>query len=162
MPLITIGSTPIQFPDSAQAPDWSEAVIQFAEAVSASLNTAVGPYDISSQDFLFASTGTQLIPNLQFSSSAVRAAYIKYSIYRTTNDNTAFEAGQIIAIYNQNASVGVKKWQIISESIGGPSGARCTISVEDDGQFYITPTALPGLGVNPVNKISYNARAFGQ
>jgi len=161
MPLITIGSTPIQFPDSAQAPDWSEAVIQFAQVVSDSLNTFAGPYDVPAQSFLFASSGAQQIPNLQFSTAVIRAAYIKYSIYRTTSSNTAFEAGQIIVIYNPNtANPSDKKWQIITECVGGNSGASASLSIDDSGQFYITPTALSG--TNAINKISYSAQAFSQ
>lgn len=164
MPLITIGSTPIQFPDTAQSPDWSEAIIQFAQAVAESLNTVAGPYDVPAQSFIFNSTGTQDIPSLQFSSSLVRAAYIKYSIYRTTSSSSAYEAGQAIVIYSSNNPVG-NKWDLIVEKVqGGPSGpggsSSITLSITDDGQMQLTATALAGS--NAINKISYSAQAFTQ
>lgn len=156
MPLINIGSTPIQFPDSAQSPDWSEAVIQFAQAVADSINSVAGPYDVPAQSFLFnAAANKQTIPNLQFSSSAVRAAYVKYSVYRSNDISSVYEAGQIIVVYNANNVVG-KKWEIINEHVGNSS---VDLIIEDDGQFKISNTS--GISFTN-NKISYSAQAFSQ
>mgnify|MGYP003352840497 FL=1 len=69
MPLITISGTPIEFPDTAQSPDWSTAVILFAQTVADSINAVKGPYDVSTQPFTidaYPSNSNVTLTNLAF------------------------------------------------------------------------------------------------
>lgn len=83
MPQITIQNTVIDFPDSAQSPNWSEPVIAFAEAVELALASVVGPYDVPSQvlNIDAYNPGTDIeITALNFPSSEVRSAFIRYAL----------------------------------------------------------------------------------
>jgi len=158
MPLITVSGTPIQFPDEASSPSWAEAVIQFCQVVANSINSVVGPYDVAPQQFVIDSynPGSADIPNLAFSTSTVRAAYIRYSVYRTTNSTTVSETGQMIIVYNPNNPVG-NKWEIAKDRVGD---ASISFSVDDTGQFSFTTTALSG--INHSGNITFSAQALNQ
>lgn len=159
MPSITISGTVVDFPDTASSPDWSESIIQFAQLVEAALSTVVGPYDVVAQSFAIDAynPGTDVtVPNLAFSTATVRAAFIKYSCERSTDDNTVYEAGQIIIVYNAENPVG-NKWEIVQERVGD---ADIALAITDDGQFEITTTAISGL--NHAGNLTYSASALAQ
>lgn len=161
MPQLIISGTIIEFPDTAASPDWSPAIIQFAQAVEAALSLAVGTYDVPSQAFTidaYNSASNVTIHNLAFPTSIVRSVYIRYSIYRTTSSATAYEAGDMIAIYNANNDPG-SKWIL---SIGNKTGndGQITFHVSDTGQFTFDSTALSGTGHS--GKIIFEAKALEQ
>jgi len=138
MPTITINSQQIDFPNSSASPDWSPAVIQFAQAVEAALSTAVNAFDVAPQTFnidSYNSASNVNIPNLSFPTSAVRAVFIHYSIFRTTSSANADEAGDMIAVYNPNNPSG-KLWSITQGNVtSGTGGAQLSFNVTDSGQF---------------------------
>jgi len=159
MPLIVIAGTPIQFPDTKASPDWSESVIQFAEAVESALSSVVGSFDVAPQSFVIDAynPGSGIdIPNLAFSTTSVRSAFIRYTVYRNTSTTTVTEAGTITIVYNPTNPVG-NKWEIIQERAGD---ASISISISDTGQFSLTTSTLSGL--NHVGKVSYQAQALAQ
>lgn len=159
MPQITIQGTVIDFPDSASSPDWSQAVIQFAQTVESALSSVVGAYDVAPQSFVIDSynpSSNISIPNLSFSTTAVRAAFVKYTVYRTTTLTNAYEAGNIIVVYNSANPVG-NKWEIITERAGD---ASISLTITDTGQFQLSTTALSGL--NHAGKIVYSATSLAQ
>jgi len=159
MPLITISGTVIDFPDSAASPNWSEAVIQFAKAVEDALSSVVGSFDVAPQSFSIDAynPGSNIaIPNLSFATSAVRAAFIRYSVYRNTTSTTVTEAGDLIVVYNPTNPVGTK-WEIIQQRSGS---ASIELSIDDTGQMLLTTSALSGL--NHVGKITYVAQSLSQ
>lgn len=161
MPTLTINGQIIDFPDSAASPNWSEAVIQFAQAVEGALALVGGTYDVSPQAFTIDAYNTASnvdIPALSFPTSAVRAVFIRYSVYRTTDSTSAYEAGDMITMYNPNNGSGLK-WTL-SEGNRTGSGAQITFNITDTGQFQFSTTALSGS--NHAGKIVFEARSLEQ
>lgn len=159
MPTITISGTVIDFPDTAESPDWSSAVIEFALAVESALSGLAGPFDVSPQIMNIDSynPGTTVdIPNLAFPTTDVRGAFIRYSVYRNTSTDTQTESGQIIITYNPANSIG-SKWEIIRSFTGD---ASILFNITDTGQIQFSTTALGGL--NHTGRISYAANALLQ
>lgn len=161
MPSITINSQVIDFPDDGASPDWAPAIISFAQAVEDALNVSTNPGDVSPQAFNLASYNSASnidIPALAFSISTIRAVFIRYSVYRTTNSTNAYEAGDMVAMYNPNNSTNLK-WNLTQIRDAG-SGANITFNVTDAGQFQFSTTALSGS--SHAGKIQFDARAFAQ
>lgn len=161
MPEIIIGSTVIDFPDSGESPNWAEAIIQFAQAVEGQLALAGARYDVAPQAFTLdpynSSSNIDITP-LSFPISAVRAVFIRYSVYRTTDSANAYEAGDLIAMYNPNNSVGLK-WALSQGNVTG-GGAQISFNVTDNGQFQFSTTALSGS--NHAGKLVFEARSLEQ
>lgn len=159
MPLITIAGSVIDFPNEASSPSWAQAIIQFATLTANALSSVVGPYDILSQSFVIDAynPGTSItIPNLAFSTSTVRAAFIKYSCSRSTDSNMVYEAGQIIIVYSANNPTG-NKWEIITERAGD---AQIDLEITDSGQMTVTTSSISGL--NHVGRLNFSATALAQ
>lgn len=162
MPTITISGQVIDFPDTAQSPDWSPAVIQFAEAVANLLNSISGPFDIPSQAFnidAYNPGSNVSIPGFAFPTANVRAAFIRYSVYRNTTGSgatTASEAGTMIIVYNPNGMVG-NKWEVIRNYAGI---AGISFTVLDTGQVQFTTTTMTG--VSHTGQINFVAQSLLQ
>ncbi len=149
---INIKGTPIEFPSTGESPNWAPAVIEFAQAVEEALVTAVGPYDIGQQVFSLVTDGTtDTITDLNFPVTAVRAAFIKYSVFRLTTLETVYEAGNIMAVFNGSS------WVVTRDYVGD---AKCTFNIDASGQVSITTTALTG--INYSGKVSFSAQALEQ
>lgn len=166
MPVINIQGTPINFPDSAASPNWAPAVIQFAQLVANALSAVIGAYDVSPQVFIldpFNPTSSPTnVPSLSFPTTNVRAAFIKYSVFRTTSTTTSYQAGNIIVVYNPNNSVG-NKWELIRDTVGKDSVSYpedIYFTITDAGQVQFTTNALPG--INHVGRLTYTAQALVQ
>lgn len=158
MPTITIGSTVIDFPNSSSSPNWSPAIIEFAQAVAANLAFAVGPYDIppQSQAITQEFEGPTDITNLVFSTSAVRAAFIRYSVYReSSTPAVATETGTISIVYNQT-NPSLNKWELSQDKTGD---ASITFSITDTGQVQFTTTTI---GPFVTGKIYFTAQSMLQ
>lgn len=160
MPIITIADTTIDFPNTGTAPVNSEAQIQFAQAVEAALSGLVGTGDISKQSFTLdssANPGTDItLTGLSFSSSLVRAGFVRYSVYRTTDSATAYEAGEMTVVYNPSGTVGMK-WELQREAVGDGS---ITFAIDDAGQFSFSTAAIAG--ANHTGKIDFVGQALLQ
>ncbi len=145
MPQFIIAGTPIDFPDSGSSPDWSPAVISFAQAVTNALNTVVGTYNVApqTQDISVYNPGTSVdITNLNFSTALIRAVFISYAIYRTTSSANADEAGTLVAVYNPN-NPATHLWEMSQSSVGH---GGISFYMTDTGQLQFTTTALSGTG----------------
>lgn len=157
MPEIVITGTPIAFPNTSQSPDWSPAVIQFAELTADALSSVVGTFDVVPQRFIIDtvpnSTPTA-ITNLAFSTANVRGAFIQYSVYRNTTSVTVSETGNLMIVYNPTNSIG-EKWEMTRDYVGE---SDVTFTIDDTGQVNITLTALSGTTHNGF--ISYNGHAL--
>ncbi len=159
MPQINIRGTLIEFPDSAESPNWAPAVIQFAEEVAAALDLIIGPFDVAPQVLNIDSynPGVNInLPNLAFSTTQVRGAVVNYSVYRETDLNKVAESGMILIVYNPDGPVN-NKWAIAQERV---NDASIQISVTDNGQFQFTTTTIAG--INHVGRITYYAKALEQ
>lgn len=152
---ITIQGTVIQFPSDADSPDWSPAVIQFAQLVATALSGVVGPYDVAPYVYtMVADTNTNVaLPNLTFPDSAVRAAFIRYSVSRSNSSSENDEAGNIVVVYNTLAGT----WEMIQSKVGITD---ITFSIANDGQVQFSSTGIGG--TSPIGTISYKAEAVLQ
>lgn len=161
MPTLTINGQVIEFPESAESPNWAPAIIQFAQAVEGGLAIAIGTFDIAPQAFTidaYNSATNVDITNLSFPIANVRAVFIRYSVYRTTDAATAYEAGDMIAMYNPN-NPPTQKWALSRGNRTGGDG-QITFNVTDNGQFRFSTTPLAGN--DHEGKIVFDARSLEQ
>lgn len=123
---ININNTIIDFPSSAQSPNWAPALVEFAQNVEAALNAVGGPYDISPQVISILNDGNEhkvQTPStpLAFSTAAVRSASIRYSLYRksdnvTTNITTIIGQKTATATSVDDLFIGAK---VVSTNVSG-------------------------------------------
>lgn len=156
---IVIAGTVIDFPNSSASPNWSPALIQFAEAVEQALSGIVGTYDISPRTFALDAvpnaTATD-VPSLAFPTSEVRGAFVQYTVYRTTDSANAAETGTLSLIYNPNMGTGLK-WEMTRQCVGN---GQVVFTCLDTGQVQVTLTALSGTGHS--GRLNYTAKAIQQ
>lgn len=161
MPRIVINGEPIDFPDTGTSPVNSETQIQFAQAVERALSGLISTGDVSKQVFTLDSShniaSNITLSGLAFSTAVVRAAFIRYSVYReTTQPAYAYEAGQFIIVYNAQNPTN-QKWEVQQEKVGD---ASITFTVDDNGQFYFSTTSI-GTGTHS-GAVSFVAQALPQ
>lgn len=159
---INIKGTQIDFPSSGESPNWAPAVIEFAQTVEDAIASAVGQYDIPNKTFTLVNpvdTTPLAITDLSFPTSAVRAAFVKYSVIRITT-NTGFppaggvtktETGNIMVVYDGS------NWTLGRDYVGD---ANCAFDITSSGQIRITTTALTGTYTS--GKVSFSAQALVQ
>lgn len=159
MPTITIGSTVIDFPNSARDPNWAEPIIQFAESVSENLNSLISAADILPNSFtLDAYNGaTVAIPGFTLDTSLMRGVIIKYALNRDRDTTHKVEYGHILAVYNANGPIN-SKWELSREFVGD---AGVSITSSDVGQISITLDTISGVGAH-TGIITYSAQALLQ
>lgn len=143
---ITIGSTTIDVATSGEAPNWAPGINAFIDATAAALNTVSGPFDVPNQVINIdsanpGSPNTDISP-LNFPVTSVRAAFIKYSVFRSTSTTVAYEAGNISIVYNPSNPIG-NKWEILQDFAGD---GQISFNVTDTGQIQYTAIALAGAG----------------
>lgn len=157
MPIITIQGTVIEFPNTASAPSWSEAVIQFAQAVELALQQTAGAFDVPPQTLNIdaQNPGTNIsIAELAFPVSEVRKITISYAVVRQTSLSNVSQEGTIEAVYNINNPVNNK-----FERRHNYSGdASITFDISDTGQVSFSTAALSGTG--HTGTIIFSAKAL--
>lgn len=174
MSQIIIGSTVIDFPESAGNPNWADKVIQFAQAVESVLATLTGPFDvpqkimdIDAYDIVGTTdlqngellTGQEVsdgvtplaFPISVFPAEGTRACFIRYSVFRTSTIATKAEAGSIIAIFNGTT------WSYHKDKVGD---ANITFGIDTSGQVKFATTSIGGL--NHQGRITYVAQGLKQ
>lgn len=171
---IIVNNTPIDFPSSAQSPNWAPALIEFAQNVATALSGIVGPYDVAPQVVDIENDGAEHAiqtpsVSLAFPTSIVRSANIRYSVYRnnTANESHA-ETGIISVVYNTQTV----SWEMQRELVGNvtPEGtygisnssgtciSGILFRIDSNGQVLykadtISPTGYTG-------KLSFAAQAL--
>lgn len=159
MPDIEVQGTLVQFPNSAAAPNWAEAVIQFAQLVETALATVIGAFDVAPQSIVIDAynPGTNIdIPNLSFPTSSVRSAFIRYATFRDTDTTSAYEAGELVIVYNPDGPIN-NKWDV-GQTLQGDG--KITFNVTDAGQVRFSTTALAG--ASHTGNLVYVAQAILQ
>lgn len=154
MPIITINGTPINVPNTAQSPDWSEGIIQAFQAIEAALAAVIGTYDVPPQTFTIDAynPGTDVdIPALSFPTDAVRAVFVRYMVYRATDSTEVDEQGELNALYNTDSGT----WDFSRRYTGD---AQITFSISNDGQVSFTTTSIAGSNHNGF--ITFTAQAL--
>jgi len=162
---INIRGTIINFPSSGQSANWAPPIIQFAQAVTSSLNLAIGEFDIPPQtlDIGGVLNGALTdVTNLLFANDEVRSATITISTFRTIATPSVVGAGTVVevrevnVVYNPTAS-STNKWYISQERTGNASIA---FSITDAGQVQFTLTSI-GSGAT-TGIISFVGKALTQ
>lgn len=156
---ITIQGTQIDFPSSSESPNWSEAIDQFATAVEAALSGLAGAFDVPPQVYVidsFNPVTNQALPNFSFPVTDVRSIFVRYAVFRQTDSVTAYETGNIIAIYSPDNPVN-NKWDFSVDRVGNGS---ITFSMTDAGQIQFSTATLAG--INHTGKITATAQAVLQ
>lgn len=146
-------------PESATAPNWGEAIDQFAKAVEAALATVVGAFDVPPQALIIDAynPGTSVnIAALSFPTSTVRAAFIRYSVFRSTTTTSAVESGEIMILYNPNGPIG-NKWEMGQRQL---NNGQISFYVTDTGQVQFSTIALAGS--NHQGKLTFTAQSILQ
>jgi len=152
---ITIRGTPIDFPTSGESPDWAPAIVEFAQAVKEALTISSGPYDIPEQNFILTDNEISSflsIDNLSFSTAAVRAAFVKYTVYRKLDSTVKTESGSLLVNYNDTA------WEMSRDFVGD---ALCDFEIDSTGQIKIKTTLIAGVG-SYEGVVTFSAQALSQ
>lgn len=156
---LTINGTTYQYPESGENPNWSNGAgpTEWAEAVTDTLTTLIGPGDILNTTFAIDNNITVAtdINGLIFDSGTVRAAFISYSVYRTSTSNPSghTEVGSQQIIFDDSASVG-SKWSLTQNSNGN---AGIAFSIGDTGQVKYLSSDIGATGYSGVIKFSGKA-----
>lgn len=159
MPKLTIAGTIIDFPESAQSPNWAPAVIQFAKSVEDALSVVVGSFDVGFQTLNIDAYNPGInvnIQNLSFSTAEVRSFQVVYSVFRTASSpsETAYETGILNAVYNPNNPVN-NKWEVTTEKTGD---GKIKLTVTDSGQVQFTTEQIGT--INHTGTLSFKATAL--
>ncbi len=156
---ITIQGEVIEMPSSSDSPNWSEAIDQFATAVEGALSGLAGAFDVPPQVYVidsFNPVTDQALPNFSFPVSDVRSIFIRYAVFRTTSTTTAYETGNIMAIYSPANPIN-NKWDF---SVDRAGDGKITFLITDAGQIQFSTEALGG--INHAGKITATAQAVLQ
>lgn len=141
---ITIQNKIINFPDSAESPNWAPAMVAFAKAVEDALALFSSPYDVAPQSQVIDAynPGTDIsITNLLFPPTKVYFVEVAYSVYRTTSVTTVVEGGKLILQYDASRP-STKKWDVAQHRQGD---AGMTFTCSDLGQLKFTSSTLAGI-----------------
>lgn len=140
MPKISIQGRLIDFPNSGTSPNYAPAIIDFAQAVADALAGVAGSYDVPPSVVALPSdvNNSISIPLLTFPTAAVRSAFIRYAIYRTSDTTTEAETGTLEIIYNTTLGT----WQMSREAVG--TDTKSVFTVTNIGQVQLTTTAIGG------------------
>ena len=112
MPTITISGTVIDFPESYADPNWSTAIIQFAEVVESALNSVAGTYDIPPQSEVLSGLGPDTVPlnTLSFPENSVRAFNLDLVVERTLGTPGIKKVLKCTMFAYQDFESGLWKW----------------------------------------------------
>lgn len=156
---INIAGTVIEFPSSDASPDWSPALILFAQAVESALSSFVGPFDVPPQIQTIDAYNPGVNINLQnaaFPTSDVRSVELIYAVYRNTTTTTVYETGTLKAIYSPNNPV-TQKWEVMRF---GVADALIDFTFLDSGQVVFTTQAISG--ANHTGSLTFQAKSLLQ
>jgi hypothetical protein len=160
---LIIDNIPYPYPNPGDEPGWGEGATDWAAAVTAVLNSLLGPDDIAQTTFSIGNFVTVFananITGLIFNTATVRSAIIEYSVYRisTANPSGNAESGIISIVYDNNAAPG-SQWSMSVNNVTGNAGIL--FSITDAGQFQYNTTDITALGYSGV--IKFRAKSLAQ
>jgi len=168
---INISGTIIEFPSSAQSPNWAPALIEFAQVVEGALAGVSGAFDVSQRIIPIVNNGVKTnIAALSFGTSLVRSVTVRYGFYRqmeTTPGNFTkqYETGTLLLLSDSSG------WTLQREYIGNttpvenPSG---TISeglifyIDNSGQVSYDASIMTGIGGTYQGSLTFAAQTLSQ
>ena len=153
---LTVSNFTYNYPSPNDNPPWGTDATAWAVAVTAALNSVIGPGDIlpTSSIVLNNQSGVTNLAGLSFDPTVVRGAIIEYCIYRVTTAPSAqavAEVGSMELVYKSTAAT----WELNRVHVGE---ANVTFTITALGQFQYTTDNMTGLGY--VGKMTFRARAF--
>lgn len=156
---LTVNNIPIEYPVAGDSPGWGQGATDWATQVTIALQNLQSPTDIPQKTFTIQNNITSFadITGLTFNTGLVRAAFISFSIYRTS---TGFpsgnaESGLLCIVYDNLASPG-NKWLLIGSG-GGLSGI--VFNITDAGQLQYKST---NLGPGHSGNMHFSAKTLNQ
>lgn len=143
---LTVNNIPFEYPVPGDSPGWGQAATDWATQVTVALQDLQGLTDIPQKTFTIQNNITSFtnVAGLTFNTGLVRAAFIDYSVYRTSTSNPSgsVETGNINIVYDNLASAG-SKWRVVGGLVAGNAGITFTIT--DAGQIQYKSSDLgPG------------------
>lgn len=160
---VVIGNTTIQFPNTGASPIWSEAIIEFVQAVELQLQSLASPFDIAPTVQVLTSNANSNInltgngSNLSFPSGSVRSYVFTYAIYRVSSTDSVVQTGTVSGVYNTDTSV----WEIQHEFAGDVQTngeSYVTFDMNGNDELLLTTILIPGVYDTANSKISYSAK----
>lgn len=163
MPIeLIVNNQPYNYPLPGDPPGWGQDASGWAEAVTLALQDLQSPTDIPQTTFTVSNnvSSASNVTGLAFNTGLVRAAFIKYSIYRTSTSNPSgnAESGYMTLVYDNLATSGTK-WSLSVGPMANGGAAGVTFTVTDAGQVQYQSTNL-GSGYSGVMK--FQATTLGQ
>jgi hypothetical protein len=164
---ITIGDTIIQFPASGSSPNWSPAIIQFAELVSIQLQSISSPFDVAPTVQVLTSNINAGIPltgngaNLSFPHGSVRSFNFTYAVYQVSSGAGAASiaiTGTVIGVYNTTTTA----WSIQNDYSGNVQANGepwVSFDMNSMDELLLITVGIPGAVYDTVHStISYSAK----
>lgn len=155
---ITIGNTVIPFPTSGSDANWSEPIVEFAEAVAQVLQGVSLQFDVSPRVQLLsldANSGLSIV-GANFPNGSVRKFVFNYAIYRTNGTISVIDAGTVTGSFDTLGAV----WNLQVEFNGTKQAdgtSYHTFAMSGD-QLQLSTVAIGGVYDNSNSKISYSAK----
>lgn len=159
---IIISGTVIDFPSSAQSPNWAPALIEFAQTVESALSGVVGTYDVPVQTIEINNAGIPTdIAALSFPTNLVRSATVQYAYLRKTSSALEHETGTLTVL---SSEVG---WSVQREFAGDTTPVENPAGTISSGlMFYINSTGQISYdasilaGTSYQGKLTFSAKAL--
>lgn len=175
---ITIAGTTIEFPSSAQSPNWAPALIEFAQTVEGALIGLAGPFDVSPQTLAIVNNGIKTdISVLKFNSSEVKSVNVRYAFQRQMETSIGsgvytkqYETGILTLVCDTTDAIS-QGWKIQRDYVGNttpienPSG---TISeglmfyIDNSGQVSYDASIMTGANGTYTGTLTFAAQALTQ
>lgn len=157
---LTVNNIPFEYPVPGDSPGWGQGATDWAEEVTIALQELQGLTDIPQKTFTIQNNITTFtnIAGLTFNTGLVRAAFIDYSIYRTSTSDPSgvSEAGKITIVYDNLAAPG-SQWVVMGGPTAGNSGV--TFNITDAGQFQYKSS---NLGAGHSGNMHFRAKTLNQ
>lgn len=157
---LTVNNIPFEYPIPGDSPGWGQGATDWATEVTLALQDLQGLTDIPQKTFTIQNNITSFIDiaGLTFNTGLVRAAFIEYSVYRTSTGTPSgvSEGGLITIVYDNLAAPG-SKWLVAGGPTAGVSGV--TFNITDAGQFQYKSS---NLGVGHSANMHFRAKTLNQ
>lgn len=172
MPKIIIDTTVIDFPQSGTDANWAPAVVEFAEAVEASLAKIGTAYDKAPRIELLPETSngsTITLKDSYFPKEFVRSFIFNYSVYRRSdnslvipldNSMTVVEQGTFTAIYDDKLAQWLWEQNFVGSTQNSGVGYNLFEMDNSADSVKLTLTAITGTYDETNSKISWSAKAL--
>lgn len=156
---LTVNNIPFEYPVPGDSPGWGQPATDWATQVTIALNDLQGLTDIPQKTFTIQNNVTSFtdVAGLVFNTGLVRAAFVDFSVYRTSTSDPSgnAECGEMLLIYDNLAAPGSKWGMVIN--FDGDSGL--TFNITDAGQVQYKSSDL---GTGHSGNMHFRAKTLNQ